>query len=130
MRDYEHHTIILSDDEARSGVTGHNVRYVLGFGLAGIVAAFAILNAYFHSDALSAWFSKLVNTDITLVLANLAPAILVIACATIIGAALLGLWREVSGPSENATQFGMRLRVVSQFAAICAIMAGLYLAAA
>jgi hypothetical protein len=28
---------------ARQGVTGHNVRYVLGFGLAGIVIAFALI---------------------------------------------------------------------------------------
>lgn len=27
----------------RQGVTGHNVRYVLGFGLAGIIAAFALV---------------------------------------------------------------------------------------
>jgi len=28
--------------EARQGVTGHGVRYVLGWGLAGVVLAFAI----------------------------------------------------------------------------------------
>lgn len=28
-------------DKARAGVTGHNVRYVLAFGLAGIIVAFA-----------------------------------------------------------------------------------------
>lgn len=28
-------------NKARSGVTGHNVRYVLAFGLAGIILAFA-----------------------------------------------------------------------------------------
>jgi hypothetical protein len=33
----------LPSDEARAGVTGHNVRYVLGFGLAGVVVAFAAL---------------------------------------------------------------------------------------
>jgi len=33
------------DNEARDGVTGHNVRYVLGFGLAGVVIAFAIAYA-------------------------------------------------------------------------------------
>jgi len=33
----------LATNEARAGVTGHNVRYVLGFGLAGIVVAFAAL---------------------------------------------------------------------------------------
>jgi len=28
---------------ARQGVTGHNVRYVLGFGLAAVVAAFIVV---------------------------------------------------------------------------------------
>jgi len=32
---------------ARGGVTGHNVRYVLAFGLAGIIIAFAIVGLYF-----------------------------------------------------------------------------------
>ena len=31
----------------RGGVTGHNVRYVLAFGLAGIIIAFAIVGLYF-----------------------------------------------------------------------------------
>lgn len=29
--------------EARAGVTGHNVRYVLAFGLAGVIILFGIL---------------------------------------------------------------------------------------
>ena len=34
---------------ARAGVTGHNVRYVLIFGLIAVIVAFAILYlAYFH----------------------------------------------------------------------------------
>jgi hypothetical protein len=37
--------IVRSANEAREGVTGHNVRYVLGFGLAGVVVAFAIAYA-------------------------------------------------------------------------------------
>lgn len=32
---------------ARAGVTGHNVRYVLGFGLAGIIVAFIIVYLIF-----------------------------------------------------------------------------------
>jgi len=31
---------VVSTPSARQGVTGHNVRYVLGFGIAGIVVAF------------------------------------------------------------------------------------------
>jgi hypothetical protein len=32
---------------ARQGVTGHNVRYVLGFGLLGVVVAFLIVYLIF-----------------------------------------------------------------------------------
>ena len=34
---------VLTEDEARQGETGHNVRYVLGYGTAGIVILFLIL---------------------------------------------------------------------------------------
>jgi hypothetical protein len=34
---------VLSKVEARQGVTGQNVRYVLWFGLAGIIIAFAAI---------------------------------------------------------------------------------------
>ena len=33
--------------KARAGVTGHNVRYVLAFGLAGVIIAFLIIALYF-----------------------------------------------------------------------------------
>jgi hypothetical protein len=35
--------VVLNTVDARQGVTGHNVRYVLGFGLLAIVIAFAAL---------------------------------------------------------------------------------------
>jgi hypothetical protein len=36
-------------ERARAGVTGHNVRYVLGFGLLAVIIAFAIVYLiYFH----------------------------------------------------------------------------------
>jgi len=34
---------ILLTDQARQGVTGHNVRYVLGFGLAGAVIGLVLI---------------------------------------------------------------------------------------
>ena len=44
----EHRTVV-STQRARQGVTGHNVRYVLGFGLAGVIIAFAVVYVvYFH----------------------------------------------------------------------------------
>lgn len=33
--------------KARGGVTGHHVRYVLGFGLAGIISAFTVMGLLF-----------------------------------------------------------------------------------
>ena len=42
----------LEPNEARQGATHHNVRYVLGFGVAGVVIAFAIVYfAFFGSGA-------------------------------------------------------------------------------
>jgi hypothetical protein len=34
---------VVRGRDARQNVTGHNVRYVLGFGLAAIVVVFAII---------------------------------------------------------------------------------------
>ena len=34
-------------NQVRQGVTGHNVRYVLAFGLGGVVLAFALIYAAF-----------------------------------------------------------------------------------
>jgi hypothetical protein len=38
---------VLPVDQARQGVTGHNVRYVLGFGIAGAVISFIIVGFLF-----------------------------------------------------------------------------------
>jgi hypothetical protein len=38
---------VVTTTEARSGVTGHNVRYVLLFGLGGVIAAFALLLMFY-----------------------------------------------------------------------------------
>ena len=35
--------------KARQGVTGHNVRYVLGFGIAGIVILFVIIWLFYFA---------------------------------------------------------------------------------
>jgi hypothetical protein len=40
---------VLPKNEARQGVTGHNVRYVLGFGLVAIVVAFAAIYAFYFA---------------------------------------------------------------------------------
>jgi hypothetical protein len=36
-------SVVLCGDDARQGVTGHNVRYVLGFGLLGAVVGLAVV---------------------------------------------------------------------------------------
>ncbi len=41
---------IRTTNEARQGVTGHNVRYVLGWGLAGAVLVFAVLLMVFTTN--------------------------------------------------------------------------------
>ena len=37
------HETVVDTDNARSGVTGHHVRYVLAFGLAGIIVAITLV---------------------------------------------------------------------------------------
>jgi hypothetical protein len=37
------HRPVVTKTEARQGVTGHNVRYVLGFGLVAVIVAFAVI---------------------------------------------------------------------------------------
>ena len=42
------HAPVLPAQNARQGETGHNVRYVLGFGLLAVVIAFSVIYlAYF-----------------------------------------------------------------------------------
>jgi hypothetical protein len=36
--------------EARPGTTGHNVRYVLGFSLAGVLVGFALIHIWFAAS--------------------------------------------------------------------------------
>jgi hypothetical protein len=38
---------IVTKVEARQGVTGHNVRYVLGFGLVAVIIAFVVIYAVY-----------------------------------------------------------------------------------
>jgi hypothetical protein len=42
--------LVKSTDEARQGVTGHNVRYVLAWGLGAVIVVFAVAGiAFFNS---------------------------------------------------------------------------------
>jgi hypothetical protein len=49
MSDEQRTTIVKPKVEARQGVTGHNVRYVLGLSLAGVVIAFAVIYLVYFS---------------------------------------------------------------------------------
>jgi hypothetical protein len=40
-------TLVETAAEARSGVTGHGVRYVLAWGMLGVVVAFAVVYLLF-----------------------------------------------------------------------------------
>jgi hypothetical protein len=121
--------VSLAPDAARAGVIGHNVRYVLAFGLAGVIVAFAVIAVYYGYDRLTQAFSEIFSRDPVALLGGIAPYAVIIVIAAIVAVVLLGLWNRVAGRSENTSQMGMRIRVVLQFIIICAAMAILYLSA-
>lgn len=117
--------ISLSGDAARAGVTGHHVREVLAYGLAGAIAAFAAIAIYFGYDRLTQTLSQLVSDPVALA-GNIASYAVLAAIAATVAVLLLGLWNRVAGRSADTSQLGMRIRVVLQFVIICAAMAILY----
>lgn len=119
----EPHPIVLSDDEARGGVTGHNVRYVLALGMTGVIAAFAAIAIYFGFDRLHERASAAFARSPWETLQAFAPYAAIVLVGAIGAGLLLGLWNMIAGHSENTSQELMRLRVVAQFALICVIMA-------
>ena len=116
---------IISGNESRAGVTGHHVRYVLAFGLAGSIIAFIVIGLYFY-------FGKVTQT-ISQTWTRIDPTTLVyygimISLAAVATVLLLGLWNMVMPRgSPNTSQTLMRWRVVLQFIALCLVMAALYL---
>jgi TRAP-type C4-dicarboxylate transport system permease small subunit len=120
----------VSSDDARSAVTGHNVRYVLAWGLTGIIAAFAGVAIYFGYDQLQTTVSQALSRSPSDIIRSIAPNAAIVVFGAILVGLLLGLWSLIAGRSENASQFGMRLRVVAQFAIICVLMAISYFSAA
>jgi hypothetical protein len=54
------HRTVLPGVRARQGVTGHRVRYVLGFGLAGAILVLAIAHIVYFASQLGSWrFSRI-----------------------------------------------------------------------
>ena len=47
MPEFKANHIEESTTEARAGETGHNLRYVLGAGIAGVIALFAAVYLYY-----------------------------------------------------------------------------------
>jgi vacuolar-type H+-ATPase subunit I/STV1 len=81
--------VVVSETEARAGVTGHHVRYVLAFGLAGSLIAFVVLALYYGYDSLAQAISqKWAALNVTLV----ASYAVLIALAVVSAALLLGFW--------------------------------------
>lgn len=118
--------IIISEDAARGGVTGHHVRYVLIGGMTGVVAAFAAIAVYFGYDRMAGTIAHALAQSPSDMLRAFAPNAMIVLTGAIAAVLLLGVWNMLAGQSENATQTGMRMRVVVQFALICVIMAILY----
>lgn len=120
--DEAHHVVSLTDEEARSGVTGHNVRYVLAFGMAGVVAAFAAIAIYFGFDALSERIRAALSHGPVPILNMLAAFTIFALLGVLLAGLVLGIWNIVSGRSESGSQTFMRVRVAVQFSLICVVM--------
>lgn len=121
--------IVISDEDARGGVTGHNVRYVLGLGLTGVIAMLGAIALYLGYDRVEAGLAQALAQSPSEVIRAFAPYAALVIMAAIMAGLLLGLWNMISGRTENATQTGMRVRVVTQFAIISAVLAALYVSA-
>ena len=120
--------ITISENEARGAVTGHNVRYVLIYGLGGLVAAFSAVAIYFGFDRLTKALQSVVARGPVALVEGAVQYLLAIGAVVLGVMILLGLANMLLGRSENATQAGMRARIALQFTLICALMAGLYVA--
>jgi hypothetical protein len=118
--------VILSTDEARAGVTGHHVRYVLAFGLAGSLIAFLVIGLYYGYGALAEMLAAMFAAPGSLGQRILFFAI-PLALAAVASVLLLGLGNMVWGRSASTSQSLMRWRVVLQFIALCLVMAALFL---
>lgn len=121
------HHLVISGDEARGGVTGHNVRYVLALSMTGVIAAFAAIAVYMGFDRLQQSLSAALARSPSEIVQSLAPYAAIVFLGAIIGGLLLGVWSLIAGRSADDSESFMRARVVTQFALICVIMALLYI---
>ena len=106
---------VLSEVEARGGVTGHHVRHVLAFGLAGSVVAFVMIALYFYYAKLISTISQLPGrVDLAKVVYFAIP----LALGAVAIVLVLGLWNMVARPRPEVSQTLMRWRVALQFIAL------------
>jgi hypothetical protein len=122
----ETHHLVISDDEARGGVTGHNVRYVLALSMTGVIAAYVALAIYWGFDGFLQSISAAFARSPSQILQGLAPYAAILLLGAIAGGLALGVWNLIAGRSEDDSEGFMRARVATQFALICVIMAMLY----
>ncbi|MDX2309514.1 MAG: twin transmembrane helix small protein [Hyphomicrobium sp.] len=122
--------LVISDDAARGGVTGHNVRYVLAFGLTGLIAIFAAIAFSSGIGQLERDVTTAFSASPSSTMQGFAPYATIVLVGAIAFGLLLGLWNIVAGQSENGSQSFMRFRVAAQFAIVCVIMAILYVSSA
>jgi Hypoxia induced protein conserved region len=123
--DKENHTVI-SQDDVRGGVTGHNVRYVLEYGMAGIIIAFVAFAIYAGYDHLYEKLSAAFSQGLSGIIRASTPYAVIVLLGAIGGVVLLRLWTLLSGPTDDGSQRFMRTRVVAQFAIISVIVAMSY----
>ena len=116
--------IVITGNQARGGLHEHRAHYVLAFGLAGGIIAFAAVGLYFGYDKLTQTISQMSLPSDPTALVYYAILIALAAVGTVL---LLRLWNMMSGGSLNTSQRVMRWRVVLQFIALCLVMAALYL---
>ena len=122
--------IVISEDDVRGGVTGHNVRYVLEYGMIGVIAAFVAIALYAGWDRLQAKLQALFSQGFSAIASDVAPYAAIVVLGAIGAGLLLGAWTLLAGRSEDESQRFMRIRVVAQFAIICVIMAMSYISMA
>jgi Hypoxia induced protein conserved region len=125
IKNKDHVPVVVTGNKARAGVTGHNVRYVLAFGLAGSIIAFVVIELYFYYSKLAQTISQTSSRIDPVAFLSYAIPFALAAVATVL---LLGLWNMIMPrASRDTSQTLMRWRVVLQFIALCLVMVALYL---
>ncbi len=118
--------VVLSEDNARAGVTGHNVRYVLAFGLAGSIIAFVAIGLYyFYANLIGTLRHASAGFDLT----ELTYFAIPLALGAVAIVLVLGLLNMAVRPRPEISQQLMRWRVALQFIALCVVMGAFYLSA-